>query len=357
MFIAIKLPVSFYRNIVWLLYGITLILLIGLFFFSSDVTNTQRWYDIFGFFRFQPSELAKLVLIITLAVMMGKRDYEYDKWYKLLMPLTILGVMFALIIKQPDLGTGLILMPVFISMIFWGDTKLVLLAALILPPISLLLSFSIVLWGIFFVLSALILFFIKRQQGTSCSTAFVVFVIILNIFMGILGPQVWNKLKPYQQKRIITFLYPEKDVHNSGYQVLQARYAIGSGGVTGKGFLKGTQKKLEFLPENHTDFIFSVLGEEFGLVGIIFLFFMQLLIVYRGLSIALSVDKKFDSLLAVGVTSLFFWQSAINMGMNMGLLPVTGLPLPLISYGGTSLLISYYAFGVLLNIGMKRHRF
>jgi rod shape determining protein RodA len=180
-----------------------------------------------------------------------------------------------------------------------------------------------------------------------------ILVVAVNLAVGIVTPQVWNHLEPYQRQRITTFLDPNADPYGAGYQIIQSKIAIGSGGVTGKGFLHGTQKGLEFLPEQHTDFIFSVVGEETGFLGAGFVTVLYMTLILRGVRVAQRARNRFGSLMAIGLTSIFLYHVLVNICMTVGLAPVTGLPLPLLSYGGTSLLTSFLQVGLIQNVAMR----
>ncbi|MCK5227828.1 MAG: rod shape-determining protein RodA [Desulfobulbaceae bacterium] len=288
------------------LYCTMLALLIAALLFGKTVAHTQRWIDL-GFFRLQPSEPAKLMLVISLASYYYRKDT--GKGFSLGdlgVPILLTLLPFLLILKQPDLGTAMMLCFVFVSMTL----------------------------------------FVKLKWSTLC--------ILLGICTSAI-PLSWKFiLKPYQRQRIETFLNPENDPLNSGYHILQSKIAVGSGLKFGKGYLKGTQGHLDFLPERHTDFAFSVWAEEWGFVGSLFFLACYFFFILWGLNIAISSRDKFGVLLAFGIISLIFWQSFINLAMVLGLLPVVGMPLPLFSYGGSSLLTTLIGIGILINIRMRR---
>ncbi|MBU0483970.1 MAG: rod shape-determining protein RodA [Proteobacteria bacterium] len=309
-FAGIMVIISFdYRLFVTANYPlyITIILLLTIvLFFGNAVSDTQRWLN-FGFFRLQPSEPAKLVLVITLASYYYRKDTGLGFTLKeLVVPLLLTGLPFLLILRQPDLGTALMLIFIFISMTLFVKLKWSTLSVLIGACASML-------------------------------------------------PIGWlYLLKPYQKQRILTLFNPELDPMGSGYHILQSKIAIGSGMMFGKGFLKGTQVHLDFLPERHTDFAFSVWAEEWGFIGSLFFLACYFFLILMGLNIAVASRDKFGVLLAFGIVSLLFWQAFINLAMILGLLPVVGMPLPLFSYGGSSLLTTLAGIGILLNIRMRR---
>ncbi len=311
-FFIILAVISFdYRFLVemnYTLYAGVILLLIFSLFMGQAHADTQRWIDL-GFFRLQPSEPAKLMLVITLASYYYRKDTGKGFTLKeLIVPIILTGIPFLLILKQPDLGTALMLSFVFVSMTLFVKLRLTTLATLMTLAASLI--------------------------GLS-----------------------WNfLLKPYQKRRIETFLNPDADVLNSGYHITQSKIAVGSGGPFGKGYLHGTQGQLDFLPERHTDFAFSIWAEEWGFVGSLFFFAVYFSLIFWGLNIAASSRDKFGTLLCVGVVSLIFWQAFINIAMVMGILPVVGMPLPLFSYGGSSLITTMAGIGILLNVRMRRYQ-
>ena len=287
------------------IYGICNALLISVLIFGRTIAGSQRWL-ILGPVSLQPSELAKIAIIIALAHWYSKSTNSRGlSLSELVVPAVLLLIPFMLIAIQPDLGTAMVI-------------------ALIAASITL---------------------YKKIEKKT---------LIIIIVCATVAIPMVWSALKPYQKLRILTFLNPERDSLGAGYHIIQSKIAIGSGMTTGKGYLKGTQNSLSFLPEQHTDFIFSVLAEEWGLAGASLLLVFLLFLMIWGLNIAHSCRNPFGIILAVGVTTMIFWQVVINIGMVMGLMPVVGVPLPFISYGGSSMLTNMIGIGLLMNISMRR---
>ncbi len=286
--------------------GIVLLLLYTDFFVHTTINGSQRWINL-GFFRLQPSEPAKLVLVLVLASCYSKKEVEGGyRLRDLIMPGVLTAIPFVLILIQPDLGTALMLGILFISMTV----------------------------------------FVKLRWST---------VGILGALAAAGGFVGWKfLLKDYQRRRIETFLNPEGDPMNHGYQIMQSKIAVGSGRIFGKGFMEGTQGHLHFLPERHTDFAFSVWGEEWGFAGALFFLSCYFFLLLWGINIAMTARDKFGVLLAFGLVMLIFWQAVINLFMIMGFLPVVGIPLPLFSYGGSSLLTTLLAVGILMNIRMRR---
>jgi len=281
-------------------------LLIVAFFVGDKAGGAQRWINL-GFFRLQPSEPAKLMLIIALASFYSRKEVVDGYSIKqLLVPVVLTAVPFILILLQPDLGTALMFGIIFVSMTI----------------------------------------FVKLRVST--------YVILGSLALG-LGGFAWEKLlKPYQKQRIQTFLNPENDPMGHGYQIVQSKIAVGSGGTFGKGYLEGTQGHLHFLPERHTDFAFSVWGEEWGFAGSLIFLSIYFMLLLWGIHVAMNAKDRFGVLLAFGVVTLIFWQAVINLLMILGFLPVVGIPLPLVSYGGSSLLTTMLALGILMNVRMRR---
>lgn len=290
----------------FVMYGVIILLLLYTNIFVHTIAGTQRWINL-GFFRLQPSEPAKLILVIVLASYFSRQEVgDGLRFRDIIKPGILTAVPFVLIAIQPDLGTALMLGIIYVSMIL----------------------------------------FIKLRWTTTT---------ILGILGGSGAVVFWNfLLKDYQRRRIETFLNPEGDPSNQGYQILQSKIAVGSGQIFGKGFMEGTQGHLHFLPERHTDFAFSVWAEEWGFAGCIFFLGCYFFMLLWGINIALSARDKFGILLAFGLVMLIFWQAVINLLMIMGFLPVVGIPLPLFSYGGSSLLTTLISIGLLMNIRMRR---
>ncbi|MFP4474435.1 MAG: rod shape-determining protein RodA [Desulfatibacillaceae bacterium] len=294
-----------YGFFIWLA---AVLLLAWVLLFGRVISGSQRWLHI-GPLSFQPSEFAKIAIMIMLARHFSRAASEKGLVLRDLgKPLLWLGVPCALILRQPDLGTTILI-------------------CLIAGTMTMFMK-------------------IRRRS-----------LLYLVTFGLAAVPSVWFSLKEYQKERIFTFLNPDRDPLGAGYHIIQSKIAIGSGMLTGKGYMQGTQKSLSFLPEQHTDFIFSVLAEEWGFVGSGVLLLMFMLLIVWGLGVAYRSKDPFGAVLAVGVVSMIFWQVFINIGMVMGLMPVVGVPLPLVSYGGSSVLTTMVGIGILLNISMRRFLF
>jgi len=318
-----------------------------LLLFTSD-SYPKRWFKL-GWINLQPSEFAKFATILFLATVLAAKK-RLKNFSDILIPLLIVSIPAALIFIEPDLGAAQIFYPILILMLYWTGMPGVKLFIFFSPIISAAASFSIYIWVLYFVGLTVFLYFHKQLSDF-------VYGLVSNFLAGLSTPIIWNSLKPYQQQRIISFFSPWLDPKGMSWQTIQSKIAIGSGGIIGKGFLSGTQKRLAFLPERHTDFVFSCLGEEFGLVGIILTTLVFGYLFYKILILTKETKNKFSSILASGILAWFSYQTFINIGMTLGLLPVTGVPLPFISYGGSSLLACFMAVGVCMAISKSKFKY
>ncbi|MFH1502499.1 MAG: rod shape-determining protein RodA [Candidatus Eisenbacteria bacterium] len=328
-------------------YGAVLLLLLAVLVIGVGKTGERRWFDL-GFLRFQPSEVAKYAVILALARYLARRKTRLDRPAHLIIPLFIVLVPMGLVLIEPDLGTSLIFLLILPPMLYWAGVPPLFLVLLLTPAASMLLAFNWIAWVVY--LAALGWFLYVSRLFFADK----VFLFLANVVGGRVGPLLWQRLEDYQRHRILAFLNPEKYRFSTGYQLIQSKIAVGSGSAFGKGFLQGTQKNYAFLPEQHTDFIFSVLAEEFGFLGCAVVLSIYLYLVMRMFRLAGQVRNRFAGLVIVGVASTLFLQSAVNIGVTLGLSPVTGMPLPFLSYGGTSLLVTLASVGIVLGMGLKR---
>jgi rod shape determining protein RodA len=312
LFFILTIDYRHYARLTPYLYAVNIGLLVLVMFIGRGTSGVQRWIDL-KFFDLQPSELAKLIIIVTLAKILADREGDFEKITDLALPFAFVGLPMALIFLQPDLGTSLVFLAILFSMLFMAGAVARHLAA-------------IVLFG--------------AAAGL---------------------PLLWQFLKPYQKMRLIVFVNPEIDPMGYGYQLLQSMIAIGAGGPTGYFFrtgelFQGTQSDLNFLPAQHTDFIYAVLGEEFGFLGCLIVLALFFFLIYRIIRIAMEAKDIFGSLMCVGVAALILFQVLVNVGMTVSVMPVTGLPLPFMSYGGSSFLVNMMAMGVVLNVGLRKKK-
>lgn len=309
---------SDYRRLLdftYILYAATIFLLLLVFILGIVRLGAQRWLKI-AWFNFQPSEFAKLALVIFLAKYFSRKSVndisllasKFGLWRGLILPFLFVAIPMGLIVEQPDLGSGMIVFLIFLAMLSLTGVKFRYIA-------------------------------------------------ILLTILAIPTPLFWHALRPYQKERLLVFLNPNIDPLGAGYTIIQSKIAIGSGGLFGKGWLSGTQSQLHFLPESHTDFIFATFAEEWGFFGSVILIFLYYLIIREGFRIAQRTQDHFGKLLAFGISLMLAIQISINIAMNMGLAPVVGVPLPLMSYGGSSIFVNFIALGILASISKRRSVF
>lgn len=309
-FIVTFLDYSFISKIAYLFYSLNLAAILYVTFFGKIALGAQRWID-FGFFRYQPSETMKLCLIMVMAKILARRDSTGRGMglKELLLPLLMVGLPFTLVVEQPDLGTAMMLAAIGGTMILFCKVRKLILGVCVIAAMIAL-------------------------------------------------PVAWKYgLREYQRARVVNFLSPTNDPRGSGYNSIQSKIAVGSGKLLGKGFRKGTQSQLEFLPERHTDFIYSVLSEEHGFVGSITTLGLFCVLFLIGIRISSTARDKFGALLAVGILSYVFWHMFVNIGMVIGVLPIVGVPLPLLSYGGSSMLTTMSALGIVSSVAYRRYLF
>jgi rod shape determining protein RodA len=282
--------------------------------------------------------------VLMLAKVLAVRKQAPNSLFELWKPMLVVFVPWALVMRQPDLGTGMVLVGIFFAMLFWAGAswRLLLLAAS--PAVSLILAFSTGLWGAWFlVLLAIVLLYRPYVvEG--------VVVILANVVMGVGAPLLWEKLDQFQRDRLLSFLNPSADVRDAGYNLAQSQVAIGSGGWFGKGFTLGSQKRLMFLPERHTDFIVPVIGEELGFIGVTFALALLCVLMLRAVRIATRSLDPFSGLVAFGLAAAWCVHVVVNVGMTVGLMPITGIPLPFFSYGGSFMLVCWIGIGLLVRI-------
>jgi rod shape determining protein RodA len=317
--------------------------LIVLFVIGRQVGGATRWV-VLGPAYIQPSELAKLAVTVSLARYLAYTKRPILSARTLLGVLLLVGVTAVLVLRQPDLGTSLVFWAVAVVMLFWAGANPLVLFLILSPALSLILAFHWISWILFFVSVLVALHHLRPSLWAALGT------IVANLAFGIITPIVWNSLLDYQKKRILTFLDPGTDPTGAGYQIIQSKVAIGSGGIFGKGFLQGSQSRLDFLPARHTDFIFSVAGEEFGFLGAVIIIGLFALLLWRMISIGFLARNRFNCFLAGGIMAIVGFQMLVNIGMALGLAPVTGLPLPFVSYGGSSLMAFWFMIGLLANV-------
>jgi len=323
-----------------LLLGMVLVVGTG----AGTAESSHSWLSIGGHQIGQPSELAKVATVLMLARFLSGRKEAPRSLRDLIGPALIVGVPFLLVLKQPDLGSALVFVGIFFAMLFWSGVRPRLLFLMATPGISLFLAFNTLAWSAWIIVFVLIL--IAWRPYVWDWTMF----LGANVAMGAIAMPLWTRLAPYQQNRLLTFLNPEADPRAAGYHAIQSRVAIGSGGWFGTGYTEGPQKRLAFLPEQHTDFVFSVVGEELGFLGVLVALGLFLTLFLVLLRIARRATDPFSSLAVFGIIGLFFTHVFENVGMTVNLMPITGIPLPLFSYGGSFFIICSLCLGVALRV-------
>lgn len=333
----------------WIIYITVNLLLVAVMLIGTVGGGAQSWLGVGGFYV-QPSEFAKLSIIITLSAMLSRRDAS--SLWGVASAMTVLVLPWLLVFIQPDLGTSLVFGAITLSMLYWANCNPGWLVLFISPLVAAIL-FHLVLpgWLVWSLGMGLIAWFTLpwRWFSTVVATA-------VNLVAGKLGDILWNLLQDYQKDRLVLFLDPDKDPLGGGYHLIQSRIAIGAGKLFGQGWGNGSQTQLNFIPEQHTDFIFSAVGEEWGFVGAMVVIVAYWLICFRLVIIAQNAKDDFGSLLVIGVLAMIVFQVVINIGMTIGLAPITGIPLPWLSYGRSALLTNFIALGMAESVANFRHR-
>ena len=350
LFIALAIARFNYRYLLswhWLVYAVTNISLVAVMVAGVSAKGAQRWITVGGF-NVQPSEFAKIGVVITLAALL--HDKNTRNLGIAIRTLAITAVPWGLVFLQPDLGTSLVFGAIVIMMLYWANTNPVWLLLLVSPLVSgILYNLSFSTWFIWTLIIAGIAWLTFPVKIVAALSA-----IAINCGAVELSNLFWSLLKDYQKDRLILFLNPEKDPLGGGYHLIQSRIAIGSGRMWGTGLSQGTQTQLNFIPEQHTDFIFSAVGEEWGFVGCLVLLTVFWLVCWRLIWIANRATDNFGSLLAIGILSIISFQVIVNISMTIGLAPITGIPLPFMSYGRSSLLSSFIGIGLVESVANHR---
>ncbi len=317
-------------------YGAAVILLAATLVVGTGAGTAEgvgRWIAV-GPVRFQPAEFAKLAAVLGLARFLSSRDGSPESLKDLVAPATLMGLPLILVMLQPDLGTALAFVGILFAGLYWAGTPPLLLFLLASPGIALILAFSTMVWSAYFVGLIVLIYLFRYRLYLAESVG----ILLANLAAGTVANPLWGQLADYQKNRLLVFLDPGMDPRGAGWNLIQSKVAIGSGGLTGKGFTQGTQKRLDFLPEQHTDFIFSVIGEELGFIGSVLVVLGFGFLLFRLVRMAEAVDDPFAGLVLFGIFGAWLVHIFINIGMTIGLVPITGIPLPFLSYGGTFLL-------------------
>ena len=351
MYITSVLPIRFLQAMTIPVFVVVMILLVAVLA-SETVKGSSRWIRL-GFIGIQPSELAKIAVIMALAQYLSQLRTNIHRPSVMATCGVIVALPVFLILSQPDLGTSIVFGAIFCGVLLWAGLSVLQLLLMVSPLIGVVIGvvsgFDWVIWSVFILIVAGIMYLKWPPRFVT------IFLTATHLAVGLGAEPLWDSLHDYQQQRVETFLNPQVDPKGAGYQIIQSKIAIGSGGLLGRGFLQGSQTSLAFLPEQHTDFIFSVIAEEFGFAGSMAVLVLYYIFILIGIYIAMNVKSRYQSLLAAGCVSIFTFHVIMNVGMAVGVLPVAGVPLPFLSYGGSFLMTSLILCGLLLNVW--RHRF
>jgi rod shape determining protein RodA len=347
-FTVYSIPTNFFRMAAVPAYLLSIFLLVIVLVAGKQVSGAKSWLDL-GAFGFQPSEFAKLAAILAISAFLSRTNSNIENFKDIIYTLTIGFIPVGLILLEPDMGSSFVFFGLILCLLFWKGISLFGLFVVLSPAfiaVSSLFGMYYFLGGLSLVLLGLLFF--RKDIFFSGS------IFALNIAAGFFTDYVFKALSPHQQKRILSFMDPYADPLGAGYNAIQAKVAIGSGGLFGKGFLQGNQTQLQFIPEQWTDFIFCVIGEEFGFIGSVITIIFFIIIFYRIIKIAYSAKDEFLSLVSIGILAVYFIHWIINIGMSVGIMPVIGIPLPFVSYGGSSLLVNMIMLGIILNVFRTR---
>ncbi len=349
-FLVSRASVRLIEWLTWPAFLFTIGLLVITLMFGTGAgtaASVKGWLTINGVRLGQPAELAKITVVLMLARILGERREPPRSILELWKPALIVLIPWVLIMAQPDLGTGIAFIGIFFAMLYWSGVPWPLLVLIASPAVSLLLAFNTTYWGAWFLL--LIALVVRYRPYLVEGVG----LMLANVAMGVVAPLLWERLAPYQRHRLLVFLDPSIDPRASGWHVIQSQVAIGSGGWLGKGWTEGTQKRLAFLPAQHTDFIYAVVGEELGFIGVTVTLALFLFLLLRVVRVAARANDGFSSLVAFGLASSWLVHILVNIGMTLNLMPITGIPLPFFSYGGSFLLASWLSIGILVRISSE----
>ena len=316
---------------------------------AGTAIGIKSWITIAGF-RFQPAEVAKIATILALGRLFSTRREAPQALREILAPVAVVGLPLGLVILQPDLGTAMAFVGILFATLYWGGVRPHLLLLLASPVLGLILSFDTQVWSFYIVALTLSLYFYRYHLYLVESVG----VVLANVAAGTVALPLWRSLADYQRNRLLVFLDPTVDPRGAGWHLIQSKVAVGSGGLMGKGFTLGTQKRLDFLPEQHTDFIFSVVGEELGFVGTTLVILALAFVLIRMIKLAENSPDPFAGLVIFGIFGAWITHIFVNIGMTIGMVPITGIPLPFVSYGGSFLLMSWVALAIAVRVAQER---
>jgi rod shape determining protein RodA len=351
MLIISIIPFRLLQSASWVAYFFSLFLLACVLLLGRTVSGSTSWFNL-GAFRVQPSEFAKITTVLALATYLSRSDVSLKIPRYLFTALGIVAAPVVLILMQPDFGTTVIYAGMIFAILYWGNASRFTLLALVAPIVCAVAA--LISTAMFLIVVAVfgVLLYLTMEHRLVAAVVFSTMVMF-----GVSAQVIYDGMKPYQQKRIDTFLDPNADPLGAGYNSLQSKVAIGSGGLLGKGFLHGSQTQLNFIPEQWTDFIFCVPGEEFGFLGATVVLVLFAVLLVRGVTLASIVRSRYAGFVAVGLTAIIAVHVGLNIGMALGMLPVIGVPLPFLSYGGSSLISSTIMIGILMNLYTNRKEY
>lgn len=353
MLLVARVPVQWYEWIAIPAYVLGLLALVATLVIGvgrGTAEGTKSWIEL-GPIAVQPSQFMNIATILILARVLGSRREQIQSLKDLMLPALLAGLPILLVMAQPDLGTAMVLGAVFIATLYWAGVPLGLMFMLLSPMLALLLSVSTWMFSVYMLALVVFLYFYRPYLWETVTVAGV------NLLAGTIAIPLWNSLEQYQKNRLLVFLDPSLDPRGAGYQLIQSQVAIGSGGLMGKGFGEGTQKRLAFLPEQHTDFIFSVIGEELGFIGTAAVLAVFMIILWRLVRIAERSPDPFAGVAVFGIFGAWFAHVFVNVGMTIGLMPITGIPLPFISYGGSFLLATFIALAITQRVAGEHSKY
>jgi len=346
MITMVLLPRRLIHKYIFVVYGLIIIGVI-LPFFGQKVAGTYRWINIGLPFGLQPSEIAKWIIVIALARYLSDRNLQMKNFGSNIVPFVIALIPTIIVLNQPDLGTAFVMMAPIIPMLFWVGARPFHLFLIVAPLFSILAASNVFVFSIWAGIMAIVIFMARPKLWHAIGLFFV------NIFLGLILPWMWNSLRPFQQNRVLTFINPELDPLGAGYQIIQSKTALGSGGFLGKGWGQGTQTHLKFLPVQESDFIVSVIGEELGFLTLLAMLILFSWLIIRMIRLAQNASDRFSGLVLIGISTIFLTHVFVNCAMTAGMIPVKGLPLPFVSYGGSFLFSCFMMIGLVLNFGRE----
>lgn len=351
MLVVMMVPFRTLQLLSYPAYGLSILILLVVLVAGKVVAGSKSWFGVGGL-GLQPSEIVKVTTILALASYLSDRHVNLNRLKDITVTFGIVLLPILLIVAQPDVGTAFIYVGMLIIILYWAGASNFLMLTLLAPAAAAIATlFGTTAFAIVVLVTIIIIFILKENRFLSA------LVFSSTVLIGVSVQFVFGKLHPYQQKRILTFLNSDADPLGAGYNVIQSKIAIGSGGFFGKGYLQGSQTQLNFLPAQWTDFIYCVPSEEFGFVGAFVILTLLTIILVRGVQIASSVKSRYASIVAIGIVSVFAVHTLINIGMAMGIMPVIGVPLPFMSYGGSNLLSNMIMAGLLMNMFLNRKEY